>query len=125
MEIIYKLPLISISLLMMSCASFQTPEQQVTDVYVEDFQSDDIDACRPSDVDLSHQEAEEFFSRSEKVEYEVIHDHYNVAPCYIEGVLKLDGQICDWKIQASAIGSIRCDDEVSDFVCDSCEDLFD
>lgn len=120
MEIIQKTTVLAVFLLLVSCAQ----HQKYSDVYVEDFQSEDISACGPSDVDLSNEEAREFFSRSRSVEYKIIHDHYNVAPCYIEGILTANGKVCDWKIQASAIGSIKCNDETNYYVCDSCEDLF-
>ncbi len=120
MEIIRKAPLLLVFLLLVSCAQ----HQKYSDVYVEYFQSEDIGVCGPSDVNLNNGEASQFFSRSKKVEYRVIHDHYNVAPCYIEGILTLNGKVCDWKIQASSIGSIKCNDETNYYVCDSCEDLF-
>ncbi len=120
MEIVFKLVYLPVILLLISCA----PSQKISSVYVEDFQTEDINVCKPSDVDLNNYEAEQFFSRSKKVEYKIIHDHYNVAPCHVEGLLTLNGNICEWKIQASFIGSIKCSDKVSHYVCDSCEDLF-
>jgi hypothetical protein len=120
MEIVFKLVYLPAFLLLVSCV----PLQRISDVYVEDFQTEDINVCKPSDVDLSNYKVEKFFSKSRKVEYKIIHDHYNVAPCYLEGVLKVSGKACDWKIQASSIGSIKCNDEVNYYVCDSCEDLF-
>lgn len=124
MEIIHKLPYLLVYLLLTSCMPVQAPVQQISDVYVEDFQTEDMDVCSPYDVDLNNDEAEQFFLRAKKVEYEIIHDHYNVAPCYIEGVLTFGGRACEWKIQASSIGSIKCNDDVGHYVCDSCGDLF-
>lgn len=120
MEIVFRLIYLLVSLLLFSCVS----AKRISDVYVENFQTEDINVCKPSDTDLNNYEVEMFFSKSRKVEYEIIHDHYNVAPCYIEGILTLDGKVCDWKIQASSIGSIKCNGEVSYYVCDSCEELF-
>ena len=80
--------------------------------------------CKPADVDLNNSEAAAFFVRSKIVDYKIVHDHYNVAPCHIEGVLTLGKQICEWKIQASAIGTVTCKGTVNYYVCDSCEDLF-
>lgn len=99
-------------------------QHEITDVYVEDFGSDDIKSCRPSDVDLSHHEAKEYFLRARQVEYRVIHEHYNYAPCYIEGTLKYGSSICEWEIRAGATGHIKCKGETKYFVCDTCEDLF-
>lgn len=120
MEIVSKLIHLSVCFMMASCS----PLQKISDVYIDDFQTENINLCGPSDVDLNNYEAEKFFSRSREVEYKIIHDHYNVAPCHIEGVLTFNGRFCEWKIQASAIGSIKCNEEVSHYVCDSCDDLF-
>ncbi len=51
-----------------------------------DFHTADIASCKPSDVDLNHNEAMKFFLRAEKVQYRVIHD-YNHASCYVEGTM--------------------------------------
>lgn len=107
-----------------SCASAGPRQGVITDVYVADFGSEDISSCRPSDVDLGHHEAREFFVRARQVEYKIIHDHYNYAPCYIEGTLKYQSRICEWEIRAGATGSIKCGDETMHFACDTCEDLF-
>lgn len=120
MEIVFKLVYVPVLLFLVSCSSLKT----YSNVYVEDFHTEDIHVCQPSDVDLDHYESEQFFLKSRKVEYKTIHDHYNVAPCYLEGVLTFEGKVCDWQIQPSSIGSINCSGEVSYYVCDSCEELF-
>ncbi len=113
------------SIFFASCANTSFQRNDIADVYVADFGSEDIKHCRPSDVDLSHSEAKEFFLRAEKVEYKVIHDHYNYAPCYIEGTLKYKSMICEWEIRAGATGHIKCGEDTKYFfVCDTCEDLF-
>jgi hypothetical protein len=124
MEIVEKLLLPIICLLLASCTYFQGSNQEISEVYVKDFQTEDMDSCKPSDVDLNNNEAKIFFLKSRKVDYKVIHDNYNVAPCFIEGVLKSSGRICNWKIQASSIGNMECNGDVTYFVCDQCEDLF-
>lgn len=124
MEIARKLINVLIIFLLVSCACNQHPAQHITDLHIDDFQTEDINTCKPSDVDLSSKEAEQFFLRSKKVSYKIIHDHYNIAPCHIEGTLKTQGKVCEWKIQASLIGSIKCDEEISYYACDSCEELF-
>lgn len=112
------------AMLLSSCASTGFQSNDITDVYVADFGSEDIKRCRPSDVDLSHNEAKKFFIRAKKVEYKVIHDHYNYAPCYIEGTLKYKSTVCEWEIRAGATGHIKCGGDTKYFVCDTCEDLF-
>ncbi len=108
-----------------SCAEITFKNTGITDVYVTDFNSDDIAKCRPSDVDLTHDEAREFFLRARQVDYKVIHDHYNFAPCYIEGTLNFKSKSCDWVIRAGATGHISCGKGETYFVCDICEDLFE
>lgn len=51
-----------------SCANTRFYKNDIKDVYVENFESENIKYCRASDVDLSHKEAKEFFLRAEKVE---------------------------------------------------------
>ncbi len=119
-----KFILFFVAMLITSCASTGFQSSNIADVYVADFGSEDIKHCRPSDVDLSHNEAKEFFLRAKKVEYKVIHDHYNYAPCYIEGTLKYKSKVCEWEIRAGATGHIKCGKNTQYFACDTCEDLF-
>jgi len=119
-----KLIVFVVSLFLISCAYTNVLSNNITDVYVADFGSEDIKRCRPSDVDLSNSEAKEFFLRAKNVDYKVIHDHYNYAPCYIEGTLKYKSKICEWEIRAGATGHIKCGEDTKYYVCDTCEDLF-
>ena len=89
-----------------------------------DFGSDDMGSCKPADVDLNNDEAKNFFLRARNVEYKIIHDHYNFAPCYIEGTLIMEGKVCEWQIRAGATGHIQCGNKTEHYVCDSCGDLF-
>lgn len=123
MEIATRICLLTIFFIA-SCASTGIQTKYITDVYVEDFGSDDMERCRPSDVDLSNHEAKEFFLRANEVSYKVIHDHYNYAPCYIEGTLKYKSSVCEWEIRAGATGYIRCANDIKYFACDTCQDLF-
>jgi hypothetical protein len=124
MEMKIKTLSILVIALLASCATPSFYQHEITDVYVEDFGSDDKKSCRPSDVDLSHSEAKEFFLRARQVEFSVIHDHYEYAPCYIEGILKYRSSICEWEIRAGSTGHIKCHNETKYFVCDKCEELF-
>jgi len=99
-------------------------QTSISDVYVEDFKSDDMQSCRPSDVPLNHARARDFFLRAQQVNYTVIHDHYDVAPCYVEGTLKYRNNICEWKIRAGATGQVECNKKIHYFICDNCQDLF-
>jgi len=94
------------------------------DVYVQDFHSDEPKRCTTADVELSHKQAHEFFKRSKVVTSNTLHDHYEYAPCYIEGTLKYQSKPCDWKIRAGATGSVTCGDKTWYFACDDCDDLF-
>ena len=97
---------------------------EIADVYVADFSSTAPENCRPSDVDLNHSEAKQFFVRSKQVELKIIHDYYNYAPCSIEGTLKYKSKQCNWEIRAGATGHIVCGKKIWHFVCDTCGDLF-
>lgn len=107
-----------------SCATPAFDTRAMTDVYVADFHSDDMKHCRPADVDLSHSQAKEFFTRAKRVDRRALHDHYNYAPCYIEGTLKYKKEPCNWEIRAGATGSIACGNATEYFACDTCGDLF-
>lgn len=111
------------SVVLVSCASAPSQPIQISEVYVADFKSDDIKTCRPSDVNLNHERARAFFLRAREVDSKTLHDHYDWAPCYVEGTLKLGAQRCDWQIRAGATGQIDCGKEERYFVCDSCDDL--
>lgn len=110
--------------LLAACAAADMRQAQITDVYVADFKSDDVQSCRPSDVPLDHARARDFFRRARQVAYAVIHDHYDIAPCYVEGTLKYRANACEWKIRAGATAQIQCGEKTRYFVCDGCEDLF-
>lgn len=110
--------------LLEACAAVGMRQAAISDVYVADFKSDDMQSCSPSDVPLNRAQAHDYFRRARQVDYTVIHDHYDVAPCYIEGTLKYRSTACEWKIRAGATGQIRCDGKTQYFVCDKCEDLF-
>lgn len=112
------------AMILASCTNTGLQTNKITDVYVADFSSDDIESCRPSDVGLSHSEAKDFFIKAKQLEYTSIHDHYEFAPCFIEGTLKYDSMVCEWEIRASATGQIKCDKNVYYFACDTCDDLF-
>ena len=115
------------ALLLTACgglAAHDYDRNGVSDVYVEDFQSTAMDRCRPSDVPLGNAEAAEFFRRAKLVDGRTLHDHYNYAPCYVEGTLKYQSTSCDWRIRAGATGEIRCGEQERLFACDSCDDLF-
>ena len=119
-----KLVILLISFLLISCNKTSVPTNLISDVYVEDFSSDDMEHCRPSNVDLNNHEAEDYFNRAKKVDYSVIHDHYNIAPCFIEGTLKYSNNICEWQIRAGATGYIKCGEDTQYYACDICDGLF-
>jgi hypothetical protein len=124
MEIIRLGCLILCSFLVTSC-SFSTIEvREIKNVFVSDFHSDEIKACRPSDVELSHRDAYDFFHRAKIISLKTMHDHYNYAPCYIEGTLLYHSTLCEWEIRAGATGRISCGKKEWYFACDNCEDLF-
>lgn len=112
------------SLLFSACSTGALNSDDFNDVYVQDFHSDKPKECTTSDVNLSHKQAHEFFKRSKIVDRKIIHDHYEYAPCYIEGTLKYKEKSCDWRIRAGSTGSVKCGDKIWLFACDDCDDLF-
>lgn len=111
-------------LLLISCSSNVMNTKLITNLYVDDFSSDDPANCTTSDVDLTHLQSLQFFKRARVVEYRILHQHYELAPCYIEGPLTYKKEPCKWEIRAGATGLIKCNDKVWYFVCDNCDDLF-
>ena len=115
---------LAMSVLGAAAASAFYVSREVGDVYVADFKSDNMATCRPSDVDLNRTQVADFFRRASAVESKIMNDHYDLAPCYIQGTLKYRFATCEWEVRAGATGSITCDKRIEYFVCDTCADLF-
>lgn len=97
----------------------------VEEIYVDDFHSDDAMSCDPSDVPLDHRDAREFFRRARRITSRELHDHYDLAPCYVAGPVRYGDRPCAFQIRAGATGTITCDGERFEFACDTCRALFD
>ena len=110
--------------LLSACAGGSMWQSLISDVYVDDFQSGEPELCRQSDIPLNHARARDFFRRARQVDYKVIHDHYDVFPCWVEGTLKYGLNVCKWEIRVGATADIKCDEKTQYFVCDDCDDLF-
>lgn len=93
-------------------------------IYVDDFQSDDINSCKPSDVPLGHHEAREFFRMAHPITKAELHDHYAAVPCYVVGPVRYRGRSCTFEIRAGATATITCDQDSFEFACDTCAPLF-
>lgn len=100
-------------------------DRQITDLKIVAFRSEAPDQCRKSDVALTAAKAQEFFKRAKQIDARILHDDYDLAPCYLEGTLKWDGKMCDWKIRAGATGHVQCSKHEIYFACEACGDLFD
>lgn len=96
----------------------------LTDVFAADFHSDKPAFCDALDTDLSHADAQAFFTRSRVVSSKELHDHYDIAPCHLEGVAKDGALLCDWKIRPGGTGLVSCGEKTWNVVCDDCEDLY-
>ncbi|NLS16438.1 hypothetical protein HGP16_07680 [Rhizobium sp. P40RR-XXII] len=107
------------------CTSAAAHCEQIADLKIIAFRSEEPDRCRESDVALSPAKAREFFKRAKQIDARVLHDDYDLAPCYIEGTLKWGGKICDWNIRAGATGHVQCNKQEMYFACQACGDLFD
>ena len=116
---------IFVFLMPLACSAGVPKPAKFGNVYVQDFHSDKPEQCTTADVELGHKQAHEFFKRAKVVSHRTLHDHYEYAPCYIEGTLKYKSKSCDWKIRAGATGSVTYGKEVWYFACDECGDLFE
>ncbi|WP_349962023.1 hypothetical protein [Rhizobium sp. ZPR3] len=113
--------LAAVALLYSSAAAYC---EQIADLKIVAFRSEEPDRCRVSDVTLSPAKAQEFFKRAKRINAQILHDDYDLAPCYVEGTLKWDGKICDWSIRAGATGRVQCKRQEMYFACETCGDLF-
>lgn len=73
-----------------------------------DFYTSEPTTCRASDVDLSSIDIGHFFQVAEEVESRVIHDEYDLAPCYLRGSLVRRLELCEWKLRPGFIGTLQC-----------------
>ena len=96
----------------------------VEDIVISRFQSEEPQSCRPSDVLLDRNQVRDFFQRAATIDSRTLHDRYEWAPCYLEGTLKYQGQACTWQVRAGATGVIECPALEQYFACDECDDLF-
>lgn len=55
---------------------------------------------------LTAAEATIFLNRSAVVTHREVHDHYNVAPCWVRGTASFHGYPAQWEIRAGGTGSI-------------------
>ncbi|MGQ5490237.1 hypothetical protein ACUH78_15435 [Thauera sp. ZXT1-4] len=99
------------------------PPQHLDEVFIKDFRSAAPLDCTTADVALTHTEAAIFFSRAHALSPRQIADNYPAAPCFVEGTLLADGELCDWRITAAATGLIRCGPNEWHFACDDCDDI--
>lgn len=112
------------ALMLVSALVYLFVSKDIRDVYVADFKSDNMATCRSSDVDLDRTQVADFFRRASAIESKITNDHYDLAPCYIQGTLKHRFTTCEWEVRAGATGSITCAKRIQYFVCDTCADLF-
>jgi hypothetical protein len=119
--------LAAMTLAVAACSSMGTRNvnpEELSDVHVADFRSSEMDRCRPSDVPLGHGDSRKFFLRAKVVDARTLHDHYNFAPCHVEGTLNYQSNSCECQIRAGATGQITCGKQEWLFACDDCDDLF-
>lgn len=72
-----------------------------------DFYTAEPTTCRASDVDLAV-DIGHFFQVAEEVESHVIHDEYDLAPCYLRGSMIRRLELCEWKLRPGFIGTLQC-----------------
>lgn len=120
---------LGLMLFLSGCASMLPIDStlpSLSEVFIKDFRSLEPEACTTADVALSHSDALAFFQRARTLSRAEVEDNYPTAPCFVEGTLRADGQLCDWRISAAATGFIHCDGATPHewyFACDDCSDL--
>jgi hypothetical protein len=55
---------------------------------------------------LTAAEAAAFLNRAAVVTHREVHDHYDVAPCWVRGTASFHGYPAQWEIRAGGTGSI-------------------
>lgn len=122
-------PLFGLALLFAGCATTAGETEApsaLSEVFVKDFRSLEPLTCTTTDVALTHSDAHTFFQRAQTLTRAQVEDNYPTAPCFVEGTLRMNGGICDWRITAAATGFIRCEGPPQrewHFACDDCGDL--
>ncbi|WP_052750183.1 hypothetical protein [Arsukibacterium sp. MJ3] len=111
--------------MLMACSkTAELTTADISELYIADFVSSAPNQCGPEDVDLNNSEVLQFFQLARVVEHKTLHDHYNYAPCAIEGTLKSQQQSCSWQVRAGATGYIKCAEQYRYYACDNCDALF-
>jgi hypothetical protein len=111
--------------LLAGCAQpHASDSENIEDIVISGFQSQESDSCRPSDVPLDQKQVWSFFQRATSIDSRTLHDNYEWAPCYLEGTLKYRERVCTWQVRAGGIGVIECPAAEQYFACKECDDLF-
>jgi hypothetical protein len=84
-------------------------------------------SSRPNDADfvkmckeftLTKPDIKQYFTKAKKITRSILHDKYNLYPCYSEGNAELNKKEVTWRIHAGGIGFIRFDDTEVVYACD-------
>lgn len=118
------LPVIGLLVWLGGCGQDSFAPERLAEVYVDDFTSSAPQQCTTADLPLQHADAAEFFTRARVVDSKTLHDHYQLAPCQLEGSARYGEQRCNWQIQAGATGALKCGEQHWLFACDDCGALF-
>lgn len=79
-------------------------------VVVGDFEfvSGGSETCRRLDVNFSRLEIQDFFTKAAGVSSRLIHDEFDLAPCYLEGRIVHQLKVCTWTLRPDLIGTLDC-----------------
>ena len=58
---------------------------------------------------LTKSQVENYFLEANIISIEKIHTEYDVLPCFVYGSGQLNGEVCEWQINAGGTGHINCD----------------
>lgn len=118
------LPLIGPLVWLNGCDQGGFAPERLADLYVDDFTSSAPQQCTTADLPLQQADAVEFCARASVVDSKTLNDHYQLAPCQLEGTACYGKRRCNWQSQAGAMGALQCGEQRWLFACDDCEALF-
>ena len=115
---------LALSLVAAGCATTGFAKDQIKNIYVADFESEDQDMCDATDVPIEYPQAVKFFKRAKVITYHEYEQNYPNLPCKVVGTLQYRGKPCNWEISLARTGVITCGKQETYLVCEDCKDLF-
>jgi hypothetical protein len=77
--------------------------------------ADFVQMCK--EFNLRKADVNVFFTKAKKITRAILHDEYDLYPCYSEGTVILNNKKVNWQIHAGGIGFIKSDNTEQVYVC--------